>query len=206
MKKWLAGVMMLGFLATSAFGVLTFYLVDNFDDGTFSKWAPFDNVKLSIMKNPKADKRDLVLESCGEYALKVSGATKNWYIGGISTSFSVDPNNYSRLQLDVLGSKEQGKIKIELYEDDDKSGEIEQDPDNGWKPTKDDIWSVEIPILKDGYTRYSIPLTAFSDTNPGVGNDKLGGAGPLLKMQVIFIANKQEGSIDCAVDNIMFTY
>lgn len=103
-----------------------------------------------------------------------------------------------------MGSPAQGKVKIELYEDSDHSGQIEQDAAQGWKVTKDKIWAVEIPILKDGYVRYSIPFTAFSDSNPGIGSDKFG-EGPILRMQLIFVAASQEGTIDCALDNLIIT-
>ena len=152
----------------------------------------------------KSDKKDLVLESCGENALKVQGTAKNWYVGGIGTSINVDPSNYSRIQFDLLGSAQQGKVKVELYQDSDKSGDIQQDPNNNWKVTKDDIFGVEVPILRDGYTRFSIPFTAFSVSNPGVGTARFGD-GPILRMQMIFIAASQEGSVDCAVDNIIIT-
>ena len=202
MKKIFAVFALLIMFSMAAMGVLTFYLVDNFEDGAFSKWFTFDNVKLSIFKNPKSDKKDLILESCGENALKVSGASKDWYVGGIGTNLNVDSNAYSRLQLDVMGIAEAGKIKVELYEDANKSGDIEQDSTQGWKVTKDNIWSVEVPILQNGFTRYSIPLSAFSKGNPGIGADKWAG-GSILRMQLIFIAATQEGSVDCVVDNIL---
>jgi hypothetical protein len=206
MKKLIVLLIILVGGALAAWGLLTFYLVDNFDDGTYSKWFSFDNVKLGIFKNPKLKTRDLVLESCGEYALKINGTARDWYVGGVGTNLAVDTSNYSRFQMDLFGSRPGGKIKIELYEDDDLSGEIEQDAAMGWKPTRDDIWEVEIPILGGGYTRYSIPFTAFTDSNPGVGNDAWGGTGSILRVQLIFIAASQEGSVDCAVDNIIFTY
>lgn len=206
MKKFLSVIVLIGFLAVGAGAVLTFYLVDNFEDGTYAKWFSFDNVKLSIFKNPKSDKRDLVLESAGENALSIVGATKDWYVGGAGTNLSVDASNYSRLQLDIFGTDKGGKIKIELYKDANNSGTIEQDEANQWKPTQDDIFGVEVPILKGGYTRYSIPFAAFVDSNPGVGKDKWEGAGSILRAQLIFIAASQEGTVDCAVDNVIFTY
>lgn len=204
MKKALVSVFLLAAFAVSAMGILTFYLVDNFEDGTFNKWFAFDSVKLSIFKNPKSDKKDLVLESCGENALKIAGKAKSWYVGGIGTNINVDPANYSRAQFDLMGSREQGKVKLELYQDSDRSGDIQQDPNNGWKVTKDDIFSVEVPILRDGYTRYSVPFIAFSDSNPGTGTDRFGD-GPILRLQLILVAATQEGSVDCAVDNIIIT-
>jgi len=203
-KKYLVALILLLCLGVAAMGLLTFYLVDNFEDGSYSKWFTFDNVKLSIFKNPKSEKKDLVLESCGENSLRLAGLAKSWYVGGIGTNLNVDPANYSRLQIDVMGGPDQGKIKLELYEDSNKTGAIEQDAQQGWKVTSDKIWAVEVPIMRDGYTRYSIPFSAFSDGNPGTGSDKFGD-GNFLRMQLIFVASSQEGSVDCAVDNIIFT-
>jgi len=205
-KKVLLGLILLVAFGVSSWGILTFYLIDNFEDGTFNKWFTFDNVKPSIYKNPKLEKgkKDLILESCGENALRIAGTTEAWYVGGIGTSLNVDPVEFARLQLDIMGSTFEGKVKIELYEDSDKSGTIEQDPNQGWMVTNDDIWSVEIPILKSGYTRYSIPFAAFSDTNPEIGADKWG-EGPILRMQLIFVASNKIGTVECAIDNIIIT-
>lgn len=204
MKKVISVLALFVFLGAAAMGMLTFYMVDNFEDGTYSKWFTFDNVKLSILKNPKSEKKDLVLESCGENSLKVNGSAKDWYVGGIFTNLNIMSSNYSRLQIDAMGISEPGKIKIELYEDANNSGDIEQDSLQGWKVTKDNIWVVEVPVLQGGYTRYSIPFAAFKKGNAGTGSEKWVD-GQILRMQLIFIAASQEGSVDCAVDNILVT-
>jgi hypothetical protein len=88
---------------------------------------------------------------------------------------------------------------------------LEQDSTKGWIPTQDDKWSAEINILGEGFTRISIPFSAFVDENPGVGDDrwnpnKQGDSGGLLKVQFIAIADKADGEVDFNLDNILFTY
>ncbi|MBU0574329.1 MAG: hypothetical protein ABIJ26_01075 [Candidatus Margulisiibacteriota bacterium] len=211
MKKFtiIAGLFFL--FAMSSAAQLSFYLIDNFEDGTFSKWFVFDRVQPKIIMPPSVDKKDLIAESCGEYALQLKGSTTDWYVGGIGTNLTVDANEYSRLQLDMFGSPYGGKVKIELYEDDNGNSIIEQDESNNWSATKDDIWFVELPILGEGYTRFSIPFSAFKDANPGVGDDKfnpdkMNNSGGLLRVQLVFVADQKEGEIEAVLDNVLLTY
>lgn len=194
---------------------MTFFLIDNFEDGDYTRnpeWWAFDGAKIQVQKNPSASKMDFVAQSCGEYSLDVKGRSKDWYIGGFGTNVMVDASEYSRLQLDVYGNKSQkGKLKIELYEDDNNNNIIEQDQTKGWAPKHDDIWATEIKVLGEGFTRYSIPFSAFIDTNPGIGNDKWDPnqkdkSGGLLKIQFISVADTKEGEADLKIDNVILTY
>lgn len=211
MKKLLVLGLIFLLMGAASYGLLTFFLIDNFEDQSFSKWFQFDNVELSLYNIPESDKKDLVLESCGEYALQVKGQASDWYVGGVGTDFNLDASNYSRLQIDVYGSEPGGKIKIELIEDDNGNSLIEQDSSKNWALTADDKWIVEVPVLREGFTRYSIPFSAFLDGNPGVGDsvfnpDQEGGSGGLLRIQLIFVAAEQKGSVDAKIDNLIFTY
>lgn len=217
MKKWnlfncLKGICLVGifiFSAAVARAELTFFLVDNFESNSYSKWFPFGGVQLDIMSNPKLAKRDLVAESCGDYSLKIAGEASDWYVGGIGAELGIDATPYSRIQMDFYGSPTGGKTKIELYDDDNGNKQIEQD--KNWIPKYDDKWSVEIPVLGLGFTRVSIPFSAFTLENPGKGDgifnpDNKNGSGGLIRMQVIFVAPQKIGTIDLALDNILFTF
>lgn len=187
---------------------LSFYLIENFETNSFSDWFIFDNLNLSISKN--VEKEDRISASCGEYSLLIEGETKDWYVGGIGTNLMVDASPFYFIQFDVDGSGAGGKLKIELYEDDNQNSEIEQDEKAKWAPTYDDKWSVEIPLLGPGYTRYIIPFTAFKDDNPKIGDDTFNpnrenGSGGLLRVQFIFISDEKEGKIKTKIDNILFT-
>lgn len=202
-------------LALGAFSQFTFNLVDNFEDGNFTespKWWRFGDLKAEVCQNPSLEARDLIAESCGDYSLKVSGKTRNWYVGGIGTNLGVDTSRFSRFQIDLYGShKWRGKLIIELFEDDNRNYSIEQDPQNNYEPVSDDKWVAEINIQGRGFTRTSIPFTAFRDANPGVGDDiwnpeEKDGSGGLLKLQVVAISEKQEGEVEFNIDNILLAY
>jgi hypothetical protein len=69
----------------------------------------------------------------------------------------------------------------------------------------------EINIQGKGWTRVSIPFTAFRDVNPGVGDDQWNpdqkdGSGGLLKMQLVAITEQRQGKVDFKIDNLLLTY
>lgn len=202
-------------LSGVAFAQMTFFLVDNFEDGDATRnpeWWKFDNVTLTVVENPESKKIDFVAESCGKYSLQVKGTAVDWYCGGFGANTSIDASEYTRIQIDIYGnSKLHGKLKIELYEDDNNNNVLEQDSKQGWIATHDDKWTAEIPILGDGFTRISIPFSAFIDDNPGKGDDtwnpeKKDKSGGLLKAQFILIAEEKTGSANFKIDNILLTY
>jgi hypothetical protein len=212
-KGWLMVCFCL--LAAVAWGQFSFYLIDNFESGEFAegaKWWRFGGIKVQLTKNPSVEGRDLIAESCGNYSLSFNGETNDWYIGGIGTDLGVDASQYSRFQLDIYGSHDhRGKLIVELFDDDNGNYTIEQDPKSNYAPTKDDKWVAEINIQGKGWTRVSIPFTAFRDVNPGVGDDQWNpdqkdGSGGLLKMQLVAITEQRQGKVDFKIDNLLLTY
>jgi hypothetical protein len=215
MKKILLGLAVSVCFASMVFSQFSFYLIDNFESGKFeegSKWWVFGNIKGKIVKNPTLKVKDLIAKSCGDYALNVSGRTSDWYVGGLGADIGIDASEFSRFQIDVSGDPlTKGKLIIELLEDDNGNFTIEQDPENNYEPVKDDKWVAEIKILGKGFTRTSIPFTAFRDANPKVGDgkwnpDQKGGSGGLLKLQLILVTDEKEGNINLNLDNILITY
>jgi len=192
----------------------SFYPIDNFESGKFSeggRWWKFGEIKAEVTKTERVEGQDLVAMSTGNYALHLSGETNNWYVGGIGTYLGIDAAPYSRFQIDVSGNGAYaGKLVIELYEDDNGNYTIEKDP-KSYLPLHDDKWVAEINILGHGFTRYSIPFSAFRLANPGVGDgiwnpDQKNGSGGLIEMQLVAIANEQKGQVDFNIDNILLTY
>ena len=209
-NKWLL-VMGLLLLGSAVLAEFSFLLIDNFESGNAEKWYRFGNVELAVTRNVTSEVRDTVAESCGDYSLKLKGASDNWYVGGIGTDLKVDASPFSRLQLDVYGSDAGAKLKIELYEDDNNNDMVEQDQARNWLATKDDEWVAEVPVLGKGFTRISIPFTAFKLANPGSGDGiwnpgQQNGSGGLLKIQMVLLTNEQKGSAEVNVDNILLTY
>ena len=214
MKKHFLIIGLILVLASAAFSQFSFYLIDNFESGNFDrlKWWRFGDLKVKVTENASPEGRDLIAESCGQYALNFSGDSKNWYVGGVGTEMGMDATRFSRFQIDVFGSDEyRGKLIIELLEDDNGNYSIEQDPKKNYDPLYDDKWVAELNIQGKGFTRVSIPFSAFRDANPGVGDDKWNpeqknGSGGLLKLQLVAITDKKEGKIDFSLDNLLLTF
>lgn len=211
-KKFLlvAGCWLL--FALTARAQFSFYLIDNFESGKADRWYRFGEARMAVERNASAEAgKDTIAESCGEFSLKLKGRSNNWFAGGIGTDLNVDASPFTRLQMDVYGSEARGKIKIEIFDDDNRNFSLEQDPARDWLATKDDKWVAEIPILGKGFTRISVPFSAFKLENPGFGDgiwnpDQKEGSGGLLKIQLILITDKPEGDVEVNVDNLLLTY
>ncbi|OGC23947.1 hypothetical protein A2291_05540 [candidate division WOR-1 bacterium RIFOXYB2_FULL_42_35] len=215
MKRFLFLVVLTFIITNLAYAQFSFHLIDNFEDANFTrdpKWWRFGDVKTEIVKNPETTARDLITESCGDYSLRLSGKTNDWYIGGMGTDLGVDAARFSRFQIDISGNKKfQGKLIVEFFDDDNQNYQIEQDPQKNYEAIYDDKWVAEILVQGDGFTRTSIPFTAFKDANPGVGDDiwnpdQDDASGGLLKMQLIVISGDQAGQADFKIDNLLLTY
>ncbi|MFH1826330.1 MAG: hypothetical protein ABH823_03455 [bacterium] len=215
MKKLLIILGVIACLSGISAAQFTFYLIDNFEDGNISagpKWWQFGGIKAEVVKNAAVEKRDLIAESCGDYSLKLVGSTQDWYIGGIGSDLGVDAQTFARFQIDIDGTNDSsGTLKIELFDDDNLNYSIEQDPQHDYDPVYDDRFVAEIKVQGEGFTRISIPFTAFKDTNPGVGDDiwnpnQEDGSGGLLKMQLVAIGQTKVSSVDFNIDNLLLTY
>ncbi len=199
--------------AASVRAEFSFYLVDNFESGKADKWYRFGNCETAVAKNPslEAGVQDTIADSCGDYSLSLKGKAANWYAGGIGTDIYADAGAFSRFQLDVYGSGTGGKIRVELFDDDNGNYSLEQDSSRNWLATKDDKWVAEVPILHKGFTRVSIPFSAFKLDNPGSGDGVWNpahkdGSGGLLKVQFVLLTDQATGEVEAGIDNILLTY
>lgn len=215
MKRFVAVAAAVVLLTSAALAQFSFYLIDNFESGKFNegpKWWRFGDLKVEVVTNPSQEARDLITSSCGEYALNISGDTDDYYIGGIGTDLNVDAADFTRFQIDISGQNDlSGKLKVEFFDDDNQNYTVEQDPKNNYMPVHDDKWVAEIKIQGKGFTRVSIPFSAFRDVNPGVGDDiwnpdQVNGSGGLAKMQVVAISEAKAGELDFEIDNLLLTY
>ena len=184
------------------------YLIDNYEDGVFTKepeWFVFDGLVPSIEKNSKLQQGDpKALAALGEYSLKLTGTAKDWYVGGMGCVLGIDASGYDSMEIDVYGYGEMsGKLKIELYDDDNGNADIEVDKD--WKPMYDDLFVAETDVNWTGWKHLSIPIKDFKVE--GRGNKTWDptlkdGSGGLIKIQLVAVANTQTGSINYNVDNL----
>jgi hypothetical protein len=184
------------------------YLIDNFEDGTYTKepeWFTFDGLVLTVEKNAKLQEGDpKVVANLGEYSLKMSGTAKDWYVGGMGTVLGIEASGYDSFEIDLYGYGEgSGKLKIELYDDDNGNSDIEVDKE--WKPMYDDLFSAEMEVNWTGWKHISVPIKDFKIEGNGnkVWDPNLkNGSGGLVKIQLISVANSQTGSISYNIDNL----
>ncbi|MFH2033286.1 MAG: hypothetical protein ABIJ26_01100 [Candidatus Margulisiibacteriota bacterium] len=184
------------------------YLVDNFENGNITEnpeWFVFDNIVPTVVRNTRYQDGDQsVLKTTGEYSLNLKGSTSSWYVGGIGCVLGIDASAYRSVEMDIYGSGENsGKVKIELYDDDNGNSEIEVN--SAWKPTADDLFLAEVDVNWTGWKHVSLPLSEFKIE--GGGNrvwdpNFAGGSGGLVKMQIISVAFTESGDVNYNLDNI----
>lgn len=193
-------------------------LIDDFESGSLKaprEWWTFDIRKAEIASNKTLTAGDKeVAGMVGNYSLLLQGDATNWYAGGCGTYLAKerqDLSKYNSLQLDIYGNGPgSGTVKIELFDDDNKNWQVEQDPARAYAPIYDDKYVYDIRVDWNGWKREIIPLDDFVDDNPGVGDDvwnpqQVGGSGGLLQMQFICIAGTEKGSVNYNVDNVSLT-
>lgn len=194
------------------------FLIDNFESGSLKSprdWWTFDIQKAEISSNRDLTEGDSAVASeVGKYSLLLSGISKNWYGGGCGTYIAKENqelSKYSNLSIDIFGrGPGYGTLKVELYDDDNKNWQIEQDPAKNYLPIYDDKFTYEIKVDWSGWKRVVIPLSDLIDENPMVGDDvwnpqQAGGSGGLLQIQFICLGGSEKGKIELNTDNIMLT-
>ena len=183
-------------------------LIDNFENNTDlmnPEWWVFDRVTRTVVKNPVMRPGDPTAKSCGKYSLNIRGKANNWYCGGIGTYVGTDASSFTGLELSIFGNGTgNGKLKIELYDDDKGSWETKYDKD--WMPLKDDIWAFEQNVDWRGWKRVYLPFSGFVLTNPKKGDgkmnfDQVNGSGGLLQIQMIALASSADGEVNLNIDN-----
>jgi hypothetical protein len=178
----------------------TLLMLDNFDDQNLEldpAWWHFDKVEFNFVPNEKAN-----IAKLGAHYLKISGSTNDWYVGGMGTYLAIDVNEFSGLTVAINGfGPTSGRVKIELYDDDNASGQLEQD--SSFQPLFDDKFQYELTVNWTGWQQITIPFSKFQDMNPAVGNNKWDGK--LVHLQLVFITSKQQGAVNLGIDNLSLT-
>lgn len=191
------------------------FLIDDFESGSLKyprEWWVFDIKKGEIASNKDLNLGDAaVANEIGNYSLVLAGEATNWYAGGCGSYLAKegqDLSKYSALQLDVYGNGPgSGTLKIELFDDDNRNWQAEQDPAKNYAPIYDDKFISEVRVDWNGWKRVAIPFADFVDDNPKVGDDvwnpqQIGGSGGLLQVQFICIASSDRGRVNYNVDNV----
>jgi len=193
MKKFFASLLLFLFLSTLSFSAYKERIIIQFDrmKKLPSHWWVFDNIKCHFEEstNPIAGKK----------FLRISGQAEDWYVGGCGAYIVEDCTGFNSIEFMIRGYGDDcGRIKIQLFDDDNNNAQIEQD--KNFNPINDDRWEYELRVEWNGWEKYTINFDEFTDTNPGIGNDKFDpyktwNSGGLVQMQLIFIAPTEKGKI-----------
>jgi hypothetical protein len=194
------------------------FLIDDFESGSIKsprEWWTFELGKAEASSNKDLKEGDSkIAGSVGNYSFLLTGTAKNWYAGGCGTYIAKenqDLSRYTNFSLDIYGhGPGSGTLKIELFDDDNKNWQAEQDPAKNYAPIYDDKFVYEVRVDWNGWKRVSIPLADFTDENPMVGDDvwnpaQVGGSGGLLQLQFICLGSTDKNKINYNVDNVMLT-
>ena len=183
------------------------YVIDDFKDGDISSnptWWVFGDMAVSVGPNSDAKESDYV----GRQSLRFQGKSKNHYVGGVGTYLALDGTRFNAIDMIVCGAgRESGRVKIELYDDDNKNYIIEPSPFVPGRVAFDDRFIYEFPINWEGWKKVTIPLSMFYDDNPKIGDDiwnpdHKNGSGGLVQIQLIASTTNRKGKIDFKLDSI----
>ncbi len=181
--------------------------IDNFKDGNLTRaprWTPFGSVKAMVEPNDQSDEPAYL----GRYSLHLSGKGVGHYVGGLSVYLPMDLSIYTGLQLTIYSrSKQSGRLRIELYDDDNGNCMIEPNPYYRGYTLFDDRFVAEIPVNWRGWQTLTIPFFQFFDNNPGVGDDKWNpipqqGSCGVVQLQLILNTIKKGGDASIRIDSI----
>jgi len=186
---------------SSTFTIANFEEQDLFRSSNF--WQS-GKVKLEIIDRPETRQINV-----GKYCLNLSGQATNWYVGGFGFKVLKPAEAYSSIQMDIFGTgPSAGVLRIELIDDDNNNLEAEQDLNNNYALLNDDKFVYEEKVDWSGWKTIKIPLSAFKDDNPGVGNDKwdpnnLAGSGGLINVNFIVLASDGSDVVKLNLDNVV---
>lgn len=173
--------------------------LEDFSTGALSsRWWRFGSLQESFTAPDLPD--------VGPKAMMLKGSADNWYVGGRGMYVGLDAGKYVGIEFWLWGSgPETGKVKIQLFDDDNNTAQIEQDA--AFKPLQDDEFEYEMPIDWSGWKKVHIRFDQFHDINPGVGNDiwdpfTLTKSTGLTQLQFIFNAVSKNGTVDTGLGTI----
>ncbi|MFC1617002.1 hypothetical protein ACFL2K_02165 [Candidatus Margulisiibacteriota bacterium] len=195
------------------FGESTFIIKDNSENDNYKK-SFFQWLKSLFKKKHKDEIPDVDEENSiiGTQSLAIKGKATEWYLCGIGTYLAIDVQDYDELVLYIKGDgKHSGRLKIELFDDDNDSWNVEQDLEDNFKPIFDDLFKYEIEINWDKWRKITIPFSKFKDDNPGVGDDiwnpfQYNNSGGLIQIQLVALTPRKakRAHIRFSIDQLYF--
>ena len=183
--------------------------IDDFEDGTILSapdWWRFGVLETEVVKDQTTSSPKYL----GNYVLQFRGSTSSWYLGGIGTYIPFNATRYNYVKLIVKGyGSSSGTLLIELFDDDNENGYIEQNESDSAHTLYDDKFIYTLKVDWSGWKVVEIPLSNFKDANPGIGDNvwnpnQRNGSGGLTQIQLLALANTREGFVEIDIDTFKF--
>ena len=193
------------FLLLAYQSFLSAFPLEDFEPGKEFNSGGWHFGNLSTVITP-VDSEHILSKYSGKRVLHITGISNDWYVGGWGKSLFIDGAELTNLHIMIKGNGyDSGRIKIELYDDDNGNEKLEQDSE--FIATKDDRWSIYIPVTWDHWKTMIIPITKFKDDNPGIGDDiwnpdKSNKSGGLLVIQFVLLTNRRAEKVEMFIDDI----
>jgi hypothetical protein len=186
----------------------SFFKVDDFASADLAQpreWWLFGNLRTNFEANFPTQAR-----TYGRNALRLTGGTTEWFVGGLGTYLGIDTRNMNALRLWIYGNGENsGTVVFELYDDDNGNWKVDLDSETQSIPVLDDKFVYTLKVNWTGWRKVILPFRRFVDDNPRIGDDRwnpyqTNGSGGLLEMQIVVYATAESGKIDLKLDAISF--
>jgi hypothetical protein len=197
---WFAAVLAAysGAALAGSSGVVT---IDDFEREQCPAWWTFGDLEMSRETDDPAQ---------GPHYLAIRGQAPGMFAHGRGVFLEPDVSGHSRISLRVRGyGPGSGRIKIELFDDDNGNWEIEKDP-HTYEPLYDDRFVYELSVDWRGWREVEVPVTAFRSDNPNAGNNLFDPlrdltSGGLLELQLLFAPSGDRGDeVMMDIDSVRF--
>lgn len=177
------------------------YTIDDFETKTIDKWWVFGDLKPSIVENDTQEFPFLEPTS-----VRLTGRSDGWIIGGLGTPIQVDEQKFNTIKVLMKGSgPNSGSITFELYEGDEKTGEIQADPKNPGFLSTGKRYIYTLKVTWTGWRIAIIPLDWFRNDDPKMRNSVLTPQkGKLVQIQLLGIGAPKSKSMDIVIDRLKF--
>ncbi|MBT6121209.1 hypothetical protein HOH45_07085 [bacterium] len=194
------------------------YVIDNFENKDYLRnpeWWTLGSPNLIFEENGVLENEEnSILDNyiLGKTSLSISGTADLWYLGGIGTFLATNASKYDALEIKLKAiNKKHGRIKIELYDDDNNNWKIEPSKQMPSKTQYDDKFFYYINLDWDGWRTLTIPFTDFLDENKHIGDNEwnpsqVQGSGGLIQMQLLLFSNTKHGTFETWIDSIKLVH
>jgi hypothetical protein len=183
------------------------YVIDDFERSGLRAWWHFGSVSMDLYDNG-ARQLDPAVEG---RALRLSGSTKEWVLGGCGRYIGVDIGQFNALKLVVKGESKKAPVSgvmiVELYVTRDNEWRSRSLARREYSLRYESKFSTTVHVNWKGWKVVTIPFDAFLADSPRVKQpfwDKVSktASGNLIQIQLVALAPQEKGDVDVQVDSI----